>query len=50
MLSEESKGYRYLILWLDCDLEGESICFEVIEAVQDSMGLIDKNYMDRIFR
>lgn len=50
MLSNEAKGCRYLVLWLDCDLEGENICFEVIDAVRRSMGLNDKKFLDRIFR
>ena len=36
-LSQEARGSDYLVLWLDCDKEGENICFEVMNCVARSM-------------
>lgn len=44
-LSQEAKGCEYLILWLDCDKEGENICFEVMTAVSGSIRNVFANHV-----
>lgn len=36
-LENESQGCDSLVLWLDCDREGENICFEVMQVVRRSV-------------
>jgi DNA topoisomerase-3 len=36
-LEREALGCQYLVLWLDCDNEGENIAFEVIKCVKHAM-------------
>ena len=38
-LEREVRGCQVLIIWTDCDREGENIGFEVIEVCQRSMFL-----------
>ena len=44
-LKNEAKGCTDIVLWLDCDREGENICFEVLSAVKNSI-----NDWSRIWR
>eukprot|EP01064_Diplonema_japonicum_P013567 TRINITY_DN2110_c0_g1_i1.p1 TRINITY_DN2110_c0_g1~~TRINITY_DN2110_c0_g1_i1.p1 ORF type:complete len:859 (+),score=191.97 TRINITY_DN2110_c0_g1_i1:37-2613(+) len=36
-LRQESKGCTDIVLWLDCDREGENICFEVLNIVRSNI-------------
>ncbi|XP_054712265.1 DNA topoisomerase 3-beta-1-like isoform X2 [Uloborus diversus] len=49
-LQSEARTCDYLVLWLDCDKEGENICFEVINAVKGAMRPSFNQYEQVIYR
>ena len=51
-LVAEAQGCAALVLWLDCDREGENICFEVIQTVSYCLAAAEYSggYCGNIFR
>jgi DNA topoisomerase IA len=50
-LQDEARGVNFIVLWMDCDREGENINFEVLECCMHLMkgGGSSSNY-DRVYR
>jgi DNA topoisomerase III len=42
-----SRGVDYIVLWLDCDKEGENICFEVLDICRRN---IPSSKKQRVYR
>jgi DNA topoisomerase-3 len=49
-LREEAKGCDAVVLWLDCDREGENICFEVLDEVKPALNRPRHKDKQTVFR
>jgi DNA topoisomerase III len=54
-LQDEAKGCDFIVLWLDCDREGENISFEVLDCCMHNMKSSsvasgDGSNFDRVYR
>lgn len=47
-LSDCAKGVNFIVLWLDCDREGENIAFEVLDCCLEKM--VGNSPYDRVYR
>lgn len=47
-LKDAAKGVNFIVLWLDCDREGENIAFECLDVCMDRME--GSNPYDRVYR
>ncbi|UYV70828.1 TOP3B [Cordylochernes scorpioides] len=50
LLQKEGLGCDYLILWLDCDKEGENICYEVLDIVRPQLRKWYQRESQAVFR
>jgi DNA topoisomerase-3 len=46
-LQQVSRGVDFMVLWLDCDKEGENICFEVLDICRKN---IPSSRLQRVYR